>query len=97
MHLRLASKPLQSELNAGQRLERRLHPELNAADAGGWQPPSARNGAVTGPPAGVAPVLVDEWSGSAHGSGSGRRRSASPPRDRGGDRYRERADDRYRR
>lgn len=45
MHLRLASKPLVSSLNAGQRLERRLHPPA-PVDGGGWEPPSARNGAV---------------------------------------------------
>lgn len=49
MHLRLASKPLISELKAGLRLERRLNPELAGAETGGWVPPSERekkNGAA---------------------------------------------------
>ena len=94
MHLRLASKALISDLKAGQRLERRLHPELAGADTGGWQPPSerARNGAA---PPGLAPpppphhVPVDEYAG--------RRRSASPPNRERDDRYRGGRDDRYRR
>lgn len=98
MHLRLASKSLISELKAGQRLERRLHPELAGADTGGWQPPSerVRNGAAgLPPPPPPHHVPVEEFPG--------RRRSASPPRERErDDRYRERGgrdreSDRYRR
>lgn len=71
MHLRLASKPLISELKAGLRLERRLNPDLAAAESGGWVPPSER----------------EKKNGAAvTKSDSGRRRSASPP-GRGGDKY----------
>lgn len=78
MHLRLASKPLLSELKAGQRLERRLNPDLaGAGDSGGWVPPSERE-KKNGKPA-------------TDGGSSTRRRSASPhsrsSRDRDVDKY----------
>jgi len=44
MHLRLASKEIISSLKAGQRLERRLNGANRTEGAGGWQPPSERNG-----------------------------------------------------
>lgn len=44
MHLRLASKEVVSSLKAGQRLERRLNGANKSEGAGGWQPPSERNG-----------------------------------------------------
>ncbi|KAG8849347.1 hypothetical protein FRB96_000883 [Tulasnella sp. 330] len=44
MHLRNASKPMVSQLKAGQRLERRLNPAA-PAESGGWEPPVPRNGA----------------------------------------------------
>jgi len=77
MHLRLASKALIAELKAGQRLERRLHPETSGAgDSGGWVPPSERE-KKNGKP--------------AESVGSSKRRSASPPprnsRDRDSDKY----------
>ncbi|KAG8957258.1 hypothetical protein FRC03_010305 [Tulasnella sp. 419] len=45
MHLRVASKPLISSLNASQRMERRLNgSKKEGSGAGGWEPPSMRNG-----------------------------------------------------
>lgn len=64
MHLRLASKPVLSDLKASQRLERRLHPDAAGDANGGWVPPSERE-KKNGKPA-------------TDGSASGRRRSASP-------------------
>jgi len=65
MHLRLASKPLNSELNAGLRLERRLNGADSGKATGGWVPPSEREKSAS------------MGGGSARGSASGRR-SASP-------------------
>ncbi|KAG8904232.1 hypothetical protein FRB99_002052 [Tulasnella sp. 403] len=76
MHLRNASAPLVSALNAGQRLERRLHPPAPVEGAG-WEPPSARNGADS--------RGWDRDRGETHREP--RRRSASPRR---GDKEKER-------
>lgn len=76
MHLRSASKSLVADLKAGQRLERRLHPETSGSgDGGGWIPPSERE-KKNGKP--------------VEGGSAGRRRSASPPRsgrDKDSDKY----------
>ena len=44
MHLRLASKELVSSLRAGQRLERRLHPQKTQGGGGGWEPGKREGG-----------------------------------------------------
>lgn len=73
MHLRLASKPIYSELQAGLRLERRLNGADGGKTTGGWVPPSEREKSVSGKSVG---------GGSASG-----RRSASPSGRRGSERY----------